>query len=194
MDSTGDAIDQGRQAGGDIGDLEAGVVLAVVRTLDRWYVELQDAAKSLGILGSGRESIREQEDETGARHVEFPDLADEGWPGFRLGIPRDGVFGHATASVFYRGVQYTSELRPEELLVAFKGALSELGVEYEARDDHLDDYLRTTAFGGDVRIRVRPPDGGRTRISIGQYRSARKVETALRSIARRFRFNSDGDE
>ncbi len=143
-------------------------------------------AKSLGILGSGRESIRESEDADGGRWVEFPDLAEEGWPEFRVAIPHDAEFGYATSSVLYRGVQYESAIGPEELLVAFKGALEEAGAEYEARDDHLDDYLRTTDLGGDVRIRVSPHKDGRTRISIGQYRSGRRVEEALRAIAARF--------
>lgn len=165
---------------------DPGVTLSLVRTLDRWYVELLDMAKSLGILGSGRESIRESEDSDGGRWIEFPDLAEEGWPDFRIAIPHDAEFGYATSSVLYRGVHYKSAIGPEELLVAFKGALAEAGAEYEARDDHLDDYLRTTDLGGDVRIRVSPHKDGRTRIAIGQYRSGRRVEEALRAIAARF--------
>ncbi|MCH7562187.1 MAG: hypothetical protein IH968_00065 [Gemmatimonadetes bacterium] len=167
---------------------EADITLSIVRTLDRWYVELLDMAKSLGILGSGRESIRESENSDGGRWVEFPDLAEEGWPNFRIAIPHDAEFAYATSSVLYRGVQYNSAVGPEELLVAFKGALAEAGAEYEAREDHLDDYLRTTDLGGDVRIRVSPHEDGRTRISIGQYRSSRRVEGALRTIAARFNF------
>ena len=178
----------GADAPGTLG--EADVTLSVVRTLDRWYVELLDMAKSLGILGSGRESIRESESSDGGRWVEFPDLAEEGWPEFRIAIPHDAEFGHATSSVLYRGVHYESAVVPEELLVAFKGALAEAGVEYEAREDHLDDYLRTTDLGGDVRIRVSPREGGRTRISIGQYRSSRRVKEALSAIAARFSFSA----
>ena len=169
---------------------EADVTLSVVRTLDRWYVELLDMAKSLGILGSGRESIRESENADGGRWVEFPDLAEEGWPEFRIAIPHDAEFGYATSSVLYRGVQYNSAVVPEELLVAFKGALAEAGAEYEAREDHLDDYLRTTDLGGDVRIRVSPHEDGRTQISIGQYRSGRRVEEALSAIVARFGFSA----
>ncbi len=183
MDSEGPA-GTGPEAPGEFGDTD--VALSVVRTLDRWYVELLDMAKSLGILGSGRESIRESEDADGGRWVEFPDLAEEGWPEFRVAIPHDAEFGYATSSVLYRGVQYESAIGPEELLVAFKGALEEAGAEYEAREDHLDDYLRTTDLGGDVRIRVSPHKDGRTRISIGQYRSGRRVEEALRAITARF--------
>lgn len=183
MDSEGPA-GTGQEAPGTRGDADA--ALSVIRTLDRWYVELLEMAKSLGILGSGRESIRESEDSDGGRWVEFPDLAEEGWPDFRIAIPHDAEFGYATSSVLYRGVQYKSAIGPEELLVAFKGALAEAGAEYEARDDHLDDYLRTTDLGGDVRIRVSPHKDGRTRISIGQYRSGRRVEGALRAIAARF--------
>lgn len=167
---------------------EADLALGVVRTLDRWYVELLDMAKSLGILGSGRESIRESEDAGGGRWVEFPDLAEEGWPNFRIAIPHDAEFGHATSSILYRGVQYRSSLGPEEILVAFKGALAEAGAEYEARDDHLDDYLRTTDLGGDVRIRVSPHTDGHTLISIGQYRSGSRVEGSLRAVAAWFNF------
>ncbi len=174
----------GPEAPGTFGD--ADVALSVVRTLDRWYVELLDMAKSLGILGSGRESIRESDNSDGGRWVEFPDLAEEGWPEFRIKIPHDAEFGYATSSVLFRGVQYNSAVVPEELLVAFKGALAEAGAEYEAREDHLDDYLRTTDLGGDVRIHVSPHKDGRTRIAIGQYRSARRVEEALRAIAASF--------
>ena len=180
--------DTGADAPGTLG--EADVTLSVVRTLDRWYVELLDMAKSLGILGSGRESIRESENSDGGRWVEFPDLTEEGWPNFRIAIPHDAEFAYATSSVLYRGVQYDSAVGPEELLVAFKGALAEAGAEYEAREDHLDDYLRTTDLGGDVRIRVGPHEGGRTRISIGQYRSGRRVEEALSAIAARFSFSA----
>ncbi|GMR12494.1 MAG: hypothetical protein BMS9Abin29_0683 [Gemmatimonadota bacterium] len=162
------------------------VALGVVRTLDRWYVEILEIAKSLGILGSGRESIRESEDSSGGRCIEFPDLADEGWPEFAIAIPSDAEFGYATSSVLYRGVTYQSALSPEELLVAFKGALTEVGAAYEAKDDRLDDYLRTTDLGGDVRIRLSPHKNGLTRIAIGQYRSGRRVEEALRTIAARF--------
>ncbi|MFV2006457.1 MAG: hypothetical protein ACC667_03380 [Longimicrobiales bacterium] len=181
-----DASGLGRQAPEALGDTE--VVLGVVRTLDRWYVELLDIAKSLGILGSGRESIRESEDSDGGRWVEFPDLSEEGWPEFTIAIPRDAEFVYATSSVIYRGVNYRSAIGPEELLVAFKGALAEAGAEYQAREDHMDDYLRTTDLGGDVRIRVSPHKDGRTRISVGQYRSGRRVERALRAIAARFGF------
>lgn len=180
MDSEGTG-GTGPEATGTLG--EAGLALSVVRALDRRYVELLDIAKSLGILGSGRESVRESEDAGGGRWVEFPDLAEEGWPDFRIAIPHDADFGHATSSMLYRGVRYTSSISPEELLVAFKGALAEAGAEYEARNDHLDDYLRTTDLGGDVRIRVSPHNDGRTRISIGQYRSGRRVEGALTAIA-----------
>ena len=58
--------------------------------------------------------------------------------------------------------------------------------ERQDAETHLDDYLRTTDLGGDVRIRVSPHKDGRTRISIGQYRSGRRVERALRAIAARF--------
>ncbi len=187
MDSEGPA-GTGPEAPGTLGD--ADVALGVVRTLDRWYVELLEMAKSLGILGSGRESIRESENSDGGRWVEFPDLAEEGWPEFRIKIPHDAEFGYATSSVLFRGVQYRSAVVPEELLVAFKGALAEAGAEYEAREDHLDDYLRTTDLGGDVRIRVSPHKDGRTRISIGQYRSGRRVGEALSAIAARFRFSA----
>ena len=176
----------GQQAHGDLD--EGDVALGVIRTLDRWYVDIQDMAKSMGILGLGRELVVEVEDDAGLRRVEFPDLAEEGWPEFTLAIPRDAEFGHATSSVFYRGAHYLSALRPEELLVAFKGALAESGARFEARDDHLDDYLRTTDFGGDVRIRLSPEETGRTRISIGQYRSAQRVEKTLRAIVEKLTF------
>jgi hypothetical protein len=185
MDSE-DASGTGRQAPEALGDTE--VVLGVVRTLDRWYVELLEIAKSLGLLGSGRESIRETKDSNGERWVVFPDLAGEGWPEFTIAIPRDAEFVYATSSVLYRGVDYKSEIGAEELLVAFKGALAEAGAEYEARDDHLDDYLRTTDLGGDVRIRVSPQKDGRTRFSVGQYRDGHRVENALRAISARFNF------
>jgi hypothetical protein len=185
MDS-GDASGMGRQAPEALGDAE--VVLGVVRTLDRWYVELLEIAKSLGLLGSGCESIRETKDSNGERWVVFPDLAGEGWPEFTIAIPRDADFVYATSSVLYRGVDYQSEIGAEELLVAFKGALAEAGAEYEARDDHLNDYLRTTDLGGDVRIRVSPQKDGRTRFSVGQYRDGHRVENALRAISARFNF------
>lgn len=185
-----DAEGMGGAAASDTTGLDADVALGVLRTLDRWYIEIQDVARSAGLLSSGRESLDESEDESGDHYIHFPDLADEGWPRFSMAVPRDGVFSHATSGVFYRGVQYTSALRPDELLVAYKGFLTELGVEYEARDDHLEDYLRTSAFGGDVRIRIRPDEAG-SRVAIGQYRAPSAVRRALHGVARYLGRNTD---
>ncbi len=53
---------------------EAEIILRIVQTLDRWYLGVQNLARSVGILGSGRESIQDYEAE-GLGYTEFPDLS-----------------------------------------------------------------------------------------------------------------------
>jgi hypothetical protein len=173
--------------------IEAEILLQVVRTVDRWYVGVQDLARSVGILGSGRESIREYEAE-GLRYAEFPDLDDEGWPGFRMVLPSEATFSHATSGVFYRGAHFRSDLVREELVVRYKAALLDDGLRYESRDDPVEDFLRTGDLGGDVRIRITGSRRGHTTISIGQYRDRANVEAAIRKAAERMRSDkTDGD-
>lgn len=166
--------------------IEAEIILRIVQTVDRWYVGVQNLARSVGILGSGRESIQDYEAE-GLRYTEFPDLSDEGWPGFRMVIPTEAILSHATSGVFYRGAHYRSHLVREELVVRYKAALVDAGLRYQSRDDPMEDFLRTSDLGGDVRIRIARTRRGRTTISIGQYRARSNVEAAIREAARRMR-------
>jgi hypothetical protein len=145
-------------------------------------------ARAVGILGSGRESIQESEVES-LRYADFPDLADESWPGFSMVLPPLATFSHATSGVFYRGAHYRSDLVREELVVRYKAALLDAGLRYESRDDPVEDFLRTGDLGGDVRIRIARTRRGRTTISIGQYRDRATVETAIREATERMRSN-----
>ena len=173
--------------------IEAEIILRVVQTVDRWYLGVQDLARSVGILGSGRESIQEHEDE-GLRYAEFPDLSDEGWPGFRMVIPPEATLSHTTAGVFYRGAHYHSDLVREELVVRYKAALADAGLRYQSRDDPMEDFLRTSDLGGDVRIRITRTRRGRTTISIGQHRDRSNVEAAIREAATRMRSTDTEEE
>jgi hypothetical protein len=173
--------------------IEAEILLRLVQTVDRWYVGVQDVARSFGILGSGRESVQEVEEDGGLRYVEFPDLADEGWPGFRMVLPDEASFSHATSGAFYRGAHYRSDLVREELVVRYKAALMDAGLRYESRDDPVEDFLRTGDLGGDVRIRVTRSRRGGTTISIGQYRERGRVEAALRDAAGSMRSEAPPD-
>ena len=157
-----------------------------MQTVDRWYVGVQDVARSVGILGSGRESIQESE-EDGLRYAEFPDLEDEGWPGFRMVLPPEAAFSHATSGVFYRGAHYRTDLVREELVVRYKAALADAGLRYQSRDGPKDDFLRTGDLGGDVRIRITRSRRGCTTVSTGQYRDRERVEAAIREAAERMK-------
>ena len=172
--------------------IESEIILRVVQTVDRWYIGVQDIARSVGILGSGRESVQESE-AGGLRYAEFPDLSDEGWPGFRMIIPLEADLSHTTAGVFYRGAHYSSELVREELVVRYKAALADAGLRYESRDDPREDFLRTGDLGGDVRINIARTRHGRTMVSIGQYRDRSNVEVAIREVATRMK-SSEGEE
>ncbi len=154
---------------------------------------LQDVARSAGILGSGRESIQESETD-GIRYAEFPDLADEGWPGFRMALPPEATFSHATSGAFYRGAHFHSDLVREELVVRYKAAVLDAGLRYQSRDDPKDDFIRTGDLGGDVRIRVSRTRRGRTTISIGQYRDRDKVEAAILEAAARIRWGESDED
>ena len=154
--------------------LEAELVLRLVQTVDRWYVGMQDVARPLGILGSGRESIQESE-------------AD----GLMMLTP-EATFSHATSGAFCRGAHYRSDLVREELVVRYKAALLDAGLSYESRDDPKEDFLRTGGLGADVRIRISRTRAGWTTISIGQYRDRARVEGAIREAAERMK-RGDGD-
>lgn len=170
--------------------LRSEIMLKVVRTVDRWYVQVQNLARSVGLLGSGREAI-EEVDEDALRYAVFPDLADEGWPGFRMVIPPGATLSHTTASVFYRGAHYRSEVPPEELLVRYKATLADAGLRYQSRDDLREDFLRTADLGGDVRIRIARARRGRTAVSIGQYRDHSNVEAAINEAVSRMSEQDD---
>jgi hypothetical protein len=124
--------------------------------------------------------------------VEFPDLGDEGWPGFRMALPPEATFSHATSGAFYRGAHYRTDLVREELVVRYKAALADAGLRFQARDDPVEDFLRTGDLGGDVRIRITRTRSGTTTISIGQYRDRSRVEAALREAAERMRPDRTG--
>ena len=170
--------------------LQSGIILEVVRTVDRWYVQIQNLARSVGLLGSGREAI-EEVDENSLRYAVFADLADEGWPGFRMVIPPEATLSHTTGGVFYRGAHYRSEVPPEELVVRYKAALADAGLRYQSRDDLREDFLRTVDLGGDVRIRIARMRGERTAISIGQYRDHSNVEAAIKEAVSRMSAQDD---
>lgn len=170
--------------------LQSEIIFGVVRTIDRWYVQMQNLARSVGLLGSGREAITEV-DEDSLRYAVFADLSDEGWPGFRMVIPPEATLSHTTASVFYRGAHYRSEVPPEELVVRYKATLADAGLRYQSRDDPREDFLRTVDLGGDVRIRIARGRGGRTAISIGQYRDNSNVEAAIREAVSRMNARDD---
>lgn len=170
--------------------IETRFTLQIFRTVDRWYVRLLNLAKSTGFLGSGRETVSQVTE--GDRHyVEFPDLADEGWPAFRFPVPSEATLSHATSGMFYRGAHYLSPIAPEELALRYKAALAESGIQFEARDEHLDEFIRTFDLGGDVRLRIGMHRKGRTPISIGQYRDTGSVEESIRKATQR---NDDAEE
>ena len=164
--------------------IETRFTLSVFRTLDGWYVRLQNLAKSTGFLGSGRETVAEVTE--GDQHfVEFPDLADEGWPAFRFPVPAEATLSHTTSGMFYRGAHFLSPIGPEELALRYKAALSESGIEFEARDEQLHEFIRTFDLGGDVRLRIGRHLRGRTPISIGQYRNTDSVEESIKRASER---------
>jgi hypothetical protein len=163
-------------------DFESRLTLGVFRTFDRWYVRLLNAAKTWGILGSGREAVSEETDGT-TRSVVFPDLSDEGWPGFKMTLPAEARLSHTSSGMFYRGAHYLSSLAPEELATRYRAALEDTGIGFEAREDHLDEFIRTTDLGGDVRIRIGGRRKGLTPISIGQYRDPARVTAAVQEAA-----------
>ena len=164
--------------------IETRFTLQIFRTVDRWYVRLQNVAKAAGFLGSGRETVNEVTE--GDRHyVEFPDLENEGWPGFRFPVPAEATLSHTTSGMFYRGAHYLSPIGPEELALRYKAALAESAIDFEARDDRLDEFIRTFALGGDVRLRIGGQRRGHTPISIGQYRNTGAVEESIRRASER---------
>jgi hypothetical protein len=164
--------------------IETRFTMQIFRTVDRWYVRMLNLAKSTGFLGSGRETVAHVTE--GDRHyVEFPDLADEGWPAFRFPVPAEAILSHATSGMFYRGAHYLSPIGSEELALRYKAALAEAGIMFEARDERRDEFLRTFDLGGDVRLRIGRPRKGRTPISIGQYRDTGSVEDSIRRATER---------
>jgi hypothetical protein len=164
--------------------IETRFTLRIFRTVDRWYVRLLNLAKSSGFLGSGRETVN-QVSEDDRNFVEFPDLSDEGWPTFRFPVPSEATLSHTTSGMFYRGAHFLSPILPEELALRYKAALSESGINFEARDEFLDEFIRTFDLGGDVRLRIGRHRKGRTPISIGQYRDTGSVEDSIRKATER---------
>jgi len=162
--------------------IETRVTLQIFRTVDRWYIRLQNLAKSRGLLASGREAVQVVE-EGERRWVVFPDLAEEGWPPFRFPLPGEAVLSHTTTGMFYRGAHFLCRLPAEELGSRYRVALAESDIEFETRESRLDEYLRTTDLGGDVRLRVGRPRGEVTPISIGQYRGSSSIEESVRRAA-----------
>jgi len=164
--------------------IETRFTLQVFRTVDRWYIRLQNLAKAQGLLASGREAVRIARDGD-RRWVVFPGLSEEGWPPFRVPLPGEAVLSPTTAGMFYRGAHFLCRLPPEELGSRYRVALAESGIEFETRESRLDEYIRTTDLGGDVRLRVGRPRGEITPVSIGQYRGTGSVEESLRRAAER---------
>ena len=74
---------------------------SVLRGVDRTVLAGMNAGKIFGFLGSGRESVDIDEDPV-APSVGFRDLADEGWPSFRVPLPPGAVFRYAGAGPLTR--------------------------------------------------------------------------------------------
>lgn len=72
-----------------------------LRFIDRTILAGLNAGKIFGFLGSGRESV-EIDEASSEPTVRFPNLSDEGWPGFTVPLPLGANFQYAAAGPLTR--------------------------------------------------------------------------------------------
>lgn len=72
-----------------------------LRFTDRTILVGLNAGKIFGFLGSGRESV-DIDDASSEPSVRFPNLSDEGWPGFTVPLPPGANFQYAAAGTLTR--------------------------------------------------------------------------------------------
>jgi hypothetical protein len=72
-----------------------------LRFIDGTILVGLNAGKIFGFLGSGRESV-DIDDASSEPSVRFPNLSDEGWPGFTVPLPLGANFQYAAAGMLTR--------------------------------------------------------------------------------------------
>lgn len=145
-----------------------------LKFIDRTVLVGLNAGKIFGFLGSGRESI-DIDDTSPEPTVRFPDLADEGWPGFSVPLPRGANFQYAAAGPLTRIALWQAYEDCEEIAASLESRRSDLHFAKSS------DRGREADLPEGVNVRLFDTGKGPVLLMIRQVRDPESVGNVLRA-------------
>lgn len=145
-----------------------------LRFIDGTILAGLNAGKIFGFLGSGRESV-DIDDASSEPSVRFPNLSDEGWPGFTVPLPPGADFQYAAAGPLTRIALWQVFESREDIATYLEGR------HPDVRFARISDRVWEAALPEGVKLHLSETGEGRVLLIVRQVRDPESIGNLLRA-------------